>query len=122
MEMANKRYTDAEIDQILRENAQLRKWLAEYQKAAREQRKASEKRYAERRRGSAWQRMCARMRKAWTGLRRGNEALNEALNEAPRCVAVILSLISGLWLAVTIAMAYLEVTMFETVLWMQRFF
>ena len=122
MEMANKRYTDAEIDQILRENAQLRKWLAEYQAAAREANREKKKRYAERMRGNAWQRMCAGMRKAWTGLRRGNELLNEALNEAPRCVAVILSLISGLWLAVTIAMTYLEVTMLETVLWMQRFY
>lgn len=122
MEMANKRYTDAEIDQILRENAQLRKWLVVYQKAAREANREKKKRYAERMRGNAWQRVCAGMRKAWTGMCKGSEALNEALNEAPRCVAVILSLVCGLWLAVTIAMTYLEVEMLETVLWMQRFF
>lgn len=108
MEMANKRYTDAEIDQILRENAQMRRWLAEYQRAAREQRKASEKRYAARKKATKR-----------AGLRETIRRVYEFVDELPVSIVVICSLFTGIFLAASIAMGIAEVSLYETMLWMQ---
>lgn len=109
---ATKTYSDAEVEQILRENAQLRRWLAEYQRAAREQRKASEKRYAQRKRGNAFMRGLTKVRRGW-------EEMIDFIDQLPLCVVVLCSLIAGAVLAATIGLTISEVQWYETLLWLR---
>lgn len=120
--MMAKVWSEAEVEQILRENAQLRKMLAEYQRYVRREHGEKRAGYAARKVTPAQRvkravaRACATFKKIPAGYR---EVLR-VIDRLPTSVIAVCSIMSGFLLAMSILLWIEEAFNHETLLWLQN--
>ena len=115
-------WSEAEVEQILRENAQLRKMLAEYQRYVRREHGEKRAGYAARkvRPSQKIKRAVARACAAIKRIPAGYREVLRVIDRLPTRVIAVCSIMSGFFLAMSILLWIEEAFNYETLLWLQN--